>query len=355
MGPLQYGGAEHMVMLIAGAQAARGHRVRIVSIGAEPKDELTEELAKHGVEFLHIPKTRGFNPLVAFPLRRAIAGFDVIHSYQHYHHYTLLAGASSHRAWVLVLACDLAGRRPRVHEYWAFRLSSRAASRLVFLSEALGKSREFHRAFGSRQFTVIPPPVDVERLLFDESERKRTREELGLDADTPMVLNIARVEPIKAPMRFIEVARELTNMNPPQPVHFIWVGAGSLLERARLVAAELGDRVRFIGSVPRVRGFLSAADALLMTSETEGGPLVALEARVNGLAVLAPELPGLRELAGKAQQLNLYPIDAEPSDIAARIGEVVSTPRGFAPDEYVLKHSSPSAVAEAYERLYPSD
>lgn len=350
---LLYGGVEHGVMLLAQEQAVRGHHMRIISMGEPPESELVDELARAGVDFVHIPKRGGFNPFLVSPLRRAIAGYDIVHSYLHLHHYALLAGAGRHRCWIAWIAGGLASRPVRPAEFVTFRLSSRAASHLVAAAELLTKSHSFRRAFGSRKFEVIPAPVDTEQLTFNSAQRRMMREELGLADAAPLIFNIGRVEAVKDPLRFIAVAREMMGTYPQVPVNFLWVGAGSMLDAAREASVASRGRIRFLGRVPKVEGFLNAADALLMTSHREGVPLTALEARANGLPVLAPEFPGLRDLAGKAQDVHLYPCDATPSEIGARLKEIIATPRKFAPDEYVLKHCSPSAVADAYEKLYP--
>jgi glycosyltransferase involved in cell wall biosynthesis len=57
------------------------------------------------------------------------------------------------------------------------------------------------------------------------------------------------------------------------------------------------------------------ADALVLTSDREGMPLVLLEAMAASLPVIATDVPGVRETVGEAGLL----VDPEPSALAAAI------------------------------------
>jgi glycosyltransferase involved in cell wall biosynthesis len=67
------------------------------------------------------------------------------------------------------------------------------------------------------------------------------------------------------------------------------VGDGPLLEatEAAVAARHLGGRVEFVGSVADIEPHLVWADALLLTSQTEGLPGVLIEAAAAGLPAVA--------------------------------------------------------------------
>ena len=76
------------------------------------------------------------------------------------------------------------------------------------------------------------------------------------------------------------------------------VGDGPEFSRTQALVGELGlaDRVRFVGVVDEVASLLSAADLLLLPSETESFGLVALEAMASGVPVVASRVGGLPEV-----------------------------------------------------------
>lgn len=84
------------------------------------------------------------------------------------------------------------------------------------------------------------------------------------------------------------------------PWHLTLAGGGSGPEKEeclQLVHA-LGDRVRYIGSVPQpeLARAMQNAHVFILSSFFEGVPLVLLEAMACGCRVIATEVPGVREL-----------------------------------------------------------
>ncbi len=71
------------------------------------------------------------------------------------------------------------------------------------------------------------------------------------------------------------------------------VGDGDLLPALR---AQAGPGVRFAGAVPDVRGWLAAADVVVLPSRWEGLSLTLLEALASGRPVVASAVAGLAEV-----------------------------------------------------------
>jgi colanic acid/amylovoran biosynthesis glycosyltransferase len=89
------------------------------------------------------------------------------------------------------------------------------------------------------------------------------------------------------------------------------VGEGperSALER-QIVALGLQGRVYLIGHVPRTElpGYYRHADLVVMTSSSEGIPVVLMEAMAHEKLVLAPEITGIPELVEHQRTGFLYP------------------------------------------------
>jgi colanic acid/amylovoran biosynthesis glycosyltransferase len=89
------------------------------------------------------------------------------------------------------------------------------------------------------------------------------------------------------------------------------VGEGSerpVLER-QIVASGLQGRVHLIGHLARtdLRGYYGHADLVVMTSRSEGIPLVLMEAMAHGKLVLAPAITGIPELVEHQRTGFLYP------------------------------------------------
>lgn len=60
-----------------------------------------------------------------------------------------------------------------------------------------------------------------------------------------------------------------------------------------------GDDIRFPGQVDDVPGLLAASDMAVFSSKAEGCPNAILECMASGLAVVATDIPGIREAVGE--------------------------------------------------------
>ncbi|MBK7947574.1 MAG: glycosyltransferase family 4 protein [Deltaproteobacteria bacterium] len=119
------------------------------------------------------------------------------------------------------------------------------------------------------------------------------RMRFGWDPGRPLVGFIGRLETVKGPDLFLEIARRGS-------ARFGWVvvGSGSMEKTLadRCQAEGLGDRVRFLGSVPEAAPLLRQLDALAMTSRHEGTPMALLEAAVCEVPVVAFGVGGIPAL-----------------------------------------------------------
>lgn len=150
------------------------------------------------------------------------------------------------------------------------------------------------------------------------------RARLGVAATAPLLLFVGRLQPWKGVETAIRALPQI-----PQAVLLI---AGDGEDRARLaaIANELGlnERVRFLGSVPRLQlpALYASVDLLVATShasETFGiGPV---EAQACGLPVVATRFGGFPEVVAAGQTGLLVP-PRDPAALAAAVNELLADP-----------------------------
>jgi len=92
----------------------------------------------------------------------------------------------------------------------------------------------------------------------------------------------------------------------------------ALTLKAQAFDLELGRSVRFLGAVEDVSGLLLASDCCVFSSQFEGVPNGVLEGMAAGLAVVATDIPGIREAVGDSRCAILTP----PGD-AERMAEAI--------------------------------
>jgi glycosyltransferase involved in cell wall biosynthesis len=152
--------------------------------------------------------------------------------------------------------------------------------------------------------TVDRNKVSVQRLGVEipaNSSKKRVHAP-GANR-VPVLLAVGRLHPVKNHVFLLRACFLLRECG----VRFRCLIVGDGPERAKLEflihELKIADVVTMVGHVPHddIAEYYDAADVVLLTSHSEGIPLVLMEAMAHGKIVLAPSITGIPELveAGK--------------------------------------------------------
>ena len=196
------------------------------------------------------------------------------------------------------MPCSLGGRLAGVpvvgtvhafHGKWPFL----AADHLITVSEAL-QHHLLAQGFRADRISLVRSGVDLQR--FTPQPRPEARQALGLPSEGFYYAYVGRLAPGKGLDLLIE-AFATVHQRAPQ-THLLIVGCGQMETAVRhhVAGKELGDAVRFFGFQADVRPVLAAADCLVLPSDSEGLPLILLEAMACARAMLATDVGGMPEL-----------------------------------------------------------
>jgi glycosyltransferase involved in cell wall biosynthesis len=111
---------------------------------------------------------------------------------------------------------------------------------------------------------------------------------------------------------------ELLILGPPDPTK------SDALSQSTIAEAE-DSGVRFLGHRDHVEEFYRALDVFVLPSHREGFPRAAMEAAASGLAVVATDIRGCREVVDHRLNGLLVPA-RDPIRLAAAIDELVMDP-----------------------------
>jgi glycosyltransferase involved in cell wall biosynthesis len=212
----------------------------------------------------------------------------------------------------------------KLYDPMARRIFSTAAA-VICSSEAEAALVDGFYANVSAKLHVIPNGVDTETLL----------DATPMAIDRPVVFAAGRLEEYKQVDRLVRSVPSL-----PEDVLVVIAGDGPELPRLRRSAMDLGvgDRVRFLGHVPRaeLQRWQRAAAVVVSLSRHEAFGLILLEGAVVGAALVATDLPAHRELSALlGVPMGWLPPAPEPTDVARAVIEALSSRPGLLPEKLI--------------------
>lgn len=328
---LQRGGAEtQLALLIRNLDHSRFH-VTIVTI-YEPGELARELEGVENVQVISLAKRSGLDDILSWlRLARLVRSLrpDVVHGYLDSSNVrALVAGkwSSARVIWGVrssnmeVVPMD---RTSHVYRRLA-RLLSRFAD-LIISNSVAGQKFAVHHGYPSHLVTIIPNGFDTTRFTPDREARLRQRQAWGIEATTPVIGLVARLDPVKDHATFLEGAALLIQAYPN--ARFVCVGGGNESYRSavRDLSHSLGldDYVSWVGEHSDMPSVYNALDVVVSTSISEGFSNSLGEAMACGVPCVATDVGDARAILGDTGAV--VP-SGNPEALAASLGSFLAQP-----------------------------
>jgi glycosyltransferase involved in cell wall biosynthesis len=172
--------------------------------------------------------------------------------------------------------------------------------------------------------TVIYNGIDPERVRPRRS-REETRASLGLPGTAPVVACVARLADGKGQDDLVRAVATLHSRHPDLRVLIVGDGPRRTDLEAQVAAAGLSDSVSLLGFRDDIPDLLAAVDALVIASDREGLPNIALEAMAAARPVIATAVSGTPEAVVDGDTGWLVPPRA-PDALATAIDDFLRDP-----------------------------
>ncbi len=309
----------------------------------------------------HLAETRlGFHPTLLGRLRRTVREFrpDIVQvNGSRSVKYGALARRLDWRRWGLVYRNIgdprqwVQSRAQRRFYRWAVMPS---VDGIVGVSdETLSAVKAFYPL---RVPTVrIPRALDLGAFK-SERTREQVRDDTSSPHDAPVLLFVGSLTSEKRPDRLLRV---LAAVQRQRPSTRLWVLGDGPKRNEFLQQCEeehLGASVSLFGSRSDVADFMSAADVLVLTSDTEGVPGVALEAGASALPVVATRVGGVAECVVEGETGLLAEVTDEDG-MAAAILSLIDCPTsraamGARAERWIRERFDLQVVALEYLAFY---
>ena len=177
--------------------------------------------------------------------------------------------------------------------------------------------------FTLSQSATVVNGVDLEEQDRLVAEAPLAREGLGLARDLFVLGTVARFDPVKR----LDALVEALQFSNRRDIALLLVGDGpeAARLRRRVAAAGLGTRVVFAGWLDDPARVYPLLDLYVAASTKEGLPLAVLEAMGAGLAVVATDVPGHRDVVAHGTTGLLVP-PGDARALATAIGALLDDP-----------------------------
>ncbi len=294
------GGGEKHVVSLANGLAHRGHEVYVAAALDSPLLPLLNELPSENI--------------IQLPMRNAlslgstwkIARFAKSHRVQIVHahlgrDYPLAALAAARSGARLVLTRHVMFPLGSVH-----RLTLRRTARVIAVSQAVAAALRAQAIFRPESIYVIHNGIDVEPFAQAYEKNSGVKERLRVGT-------VGEIGPVKRYDDLIRVAQKICTER--EDVEFIIAGEDKSREgehrtqlQKLITDSHLEHRVHLVGWIEDIAPLLASFDVFVSTSETESFGMAIAEAMAAGVAVVATETDGAREIIGPDVAGLLVPI-----------------------------------------------
>jgi glycosyltransferase involved in cell wall biosynthesis len=323
LAPAQFGGLESVVRVMATAQRRRGYDVLVVPllrVGAELPAWLATVRANGVVveplvapRFGYLAQLRGMRDLVAE--RRP----SVVHT--HGYHADVVGGLAARRAGAPTVSTVHGFVRGdwknRLYE-WLQRRALRQFDAVIAVSSPMAAELRRSGVPADRTHVV----QNAFEAVVDVLPRSAARELLGLEDGYFHAGWIGRLSPEKGADVMLRALARVTD----DAVRLSILGTGVDRRRLQALADRLGiaHRVTWHGVVPETARLAAGFDAIVLSSRSEGTPIVLFEAIAAGTPVVVTAVGGVPDIVSSAEALLVPPDD--PPALAAALDAVRRDP-----------------------------
>ncbi len=292
--PADAGGLESVVRALSAGQAARGHPVLVAAVvePGRPAHPFVAALRGSGVEVRAIEvRARGYL-MERRALARLIEEFHpgVVHTHGYRPDILVRDIAQRSGAGAVTTVHGFTGGdwKNRAYEWLQCR-SYRWFDAVVAVSRSLA-DRFVREGIRPARVHCIPNAWPGR----DQLPRAAARDRLGLPPEGSVVGWVGRLSREKGLDVLLAALPALSDL----PFEVSIIGAGRDQAGLQQMAESLGvaSRLRWHGTVPEAGSLASAFDLLVLSSRTEGTPIVLFEAMAAGVPVVATAVGGVPEV-----------------------------------------------------------
>lgn len=356
---LAYAGAEVLAAALARQLAGRYQTVFLCLDGV---GQLGEQLQSEGFPVVELGRQPGIDLAVAGRIKQAVKDhrIDLLHAHQ-YTPFFYAALSRKFGKFPPILLTEHGRHYPDerklkrvIANKMLWRQQDRATAVGRFVARALIQNEGFPRSNVQVIYNGIDP--DTFMLHNRDQVRQQMRQELGLAADQPVVLQVARFHPVKDHATSIKAFSHVAEQLPDAVLLLAGDGQDKLVMEQLAKQLGIEKQVRFLGVRTDVPRLMTAADVFVLSSLSEGISVTLLEAMASGVPICTTNVGGNGEIVEHTVTGLLSPRQDAKALGANLVQLLIDAPlrQKFidASRRKLLAQFSQSQMHEAYTKLY---
>ncbi|HEX4388440.1 MAG TPA: glycosyltransferase [Steroidobacteraceae bacterium] len=350
-------GAERILLYLAREQQRRGHEPWIVSIGDPGSGESEfEALARaRGIAVAPVRIAPRPTPSVVRSLLRTVRALrpDVLHSHG-YKANILLSLVSRRRRGPMLATLHGWTSGERLGALWLYERLDRWALRRLDAVVVVARGMltlPALRAIPPDRVHVIANGIPTRAERRGEPGAELPQQLLDFLRRGPTLVAIGRLSAEKGFALLLESFVRARDAAGKWQLLIVGEGPERPTLAKRIASLGLQDAVRLGGYVGGADRLLGEAAGFVMSSFTEGMPLVLLEALQWPVPIIATRVGAIPELLGERPRARLVPPRDGPA-LAAALQDLMSAPPALLPSASPDTGQGSAAMAQAYLQLY---
>jgi sugar transferase (PEP-CTERM/EpsH1 system associated) len=319
---LHVGGAEVLAARLARQLQSS---FRFVFVCLDEQGTLGDELSKEQFAVRVLGRRPGFDARCTWQLQQILKQerVDLVHAHQYTpFFYSLIARVLCRKPAILFTEHGRTFpdfRRPK--RVLVNRLLLERRDRVVAVGKSVREALLRFEGIPKERVTVIYNGMNTAAYAPGVHDRNAVRAELGVGAEDLVILQVARLDPIKDHATALRTLEHVVWHH--KHARLVLVGEGPELGNIQNLIRERGleTSVRVLGLRKDIPRLMRAADIFLLTSLSEGIPLTLIEAMAAGLPIVATQVGGVPELVEEGITGLLAPVadDAYLADCILRL------------------------------------
>jgi glycosyltransferase involved in cell wall biosynthesis len=352
LAPAPAGGAETVALNLVRALSGEGCAGALAAIVSNANHPFVAAARECGVDVVEVRESsRRYDRQAAAISRAALeTGANVIHT--HGFLADVMGNWAGKKSGLPVVSTlhgfTVAGRRAFLYDF-PVRWAHRHASAVIAVSPPIVEKLQ-RRGVDPRRIRLIPNARYGNKALLD---RASARQALNVPPAGFRIGWVGRLSAEKGPDVFIDALGAIGHSEMAVSI----IGEGR--ERPALVAraerAGVAGRIQWHGLVPFAERILRAFDVLVLSSRTEGTPMVLLEAMAAGVPIIATAVGGVPHMLAPSEATIVEPERAALLAVAIRDcmeNPAAASARARAASERVERDFSTSRWTAQHLALY---